>query len=218
MSDSKVCNGFIIDLSATQNTTQLVFELSSIMEHPDVQGKNILLKLGSIDLKQSQLLSIKALIEAMDAKIASINTDSDQTEAAAISLDIAVNKNVEFNNDEKEEYIAQASNAEEESVVVKEEKEEENTSLNQTESLENKEAVEQDSFEVFPENSNLNSEIINSDNVEDTYDEESMQEISEIIPVENFETDFEKLAKNEGLISPNEISKYILLDTGNVID
>ena len=45
MSDSKVCNGFIIDLSATQNTTQLVFELSSIMEHPDVQGKNILLKL-----------------------------------------------------------------------------------------------------------------------------------------------------------------------------
>lgn len=219
MSDSKVCNGFIIDLSATQNTTQLVFELSSIMEHPDVQGKNILLKLGSIDLKQSQLLSIKALIEAMDAKIASINTDSDQTEAAAISLDIAVNKNVEFNNDEKEEYIAQASNAEEESVVVKEEKEEEeNTSLNQTESLENKEAVEQDSFEVFPENSNLNSEIINSDNVEDTYDEESMQEISEIIPVDNFETDFEKLAKNEGLISPNEISKYILLDTGNVID
>ena len=53
---------------------------------------------------------------------------------------------------------------------------------------------------------------------EDTYDEESMQEISEIIPVDNFETDFEKLAKNEGLISPNEISKYILLDTGNVID
>lgn len=216
MSDSKVCNGFIIDLSATKNTTQLVFELSSIMEHPDVQGKNILLKLGSIDLKQSQLLSIKALIEAMDAKIASINTDSEQTEAAAISLDIAVNKNVEFNNDEKEEYIAQASNTEEETVAVKEEKEE--TCSNQTESLENKKAIEQDSFEVFPENSDLNSEIINSDNVEDTYEEESMQEISEIIPVDNFETDFEKLAKNEGLISPNEISKYILLDTGNVID
>lgn len=216
MSDSKVCNGFIIDLSATKNTTQLVFELSSIMEHPDVQGKNILLKLGSIDLKQSQLLSIKALIEAMDAKIASINTDSEQTEAAAISLDIAVNKNVEFKNDEKEEYIAQASNTEEETVAVKEETEE--TCSNQTDSLENKEAIEQDSFEVFPENSDLNSEIINSDNVEDTYEEESMQEISEIIPVDNFETDFEKLAKNEGLISPNEISKYILLDTGNVID
>lgn len=215
MSDSKVCNGFIIDLSATKNTTQLIFELSSIMEHPDVQGKNILLKLGSIDLKQSQLLSIKALIEAMNAQIAFINTDSEQTEAAAISLDIAVNKNVEFNNDEKEEYIAQASNTEEEIVAIKEEKE---TCSNQTESLENKKAIEQDSFDVFPENSNLNSEIINSDNVEDTYDEESMQEISEIIPVDNFETDFEKLAKNEGLISPNEISKYILLDTGNVID
>ena len=38
-------NGFIIDLSNAKNTTQLVFELSSIMEHPDVKGKKICLKL-----------------------------------------------------------------------------------------------------------------------------------------------------------------------------
>ena len=49
-------NGFIIDLSDAKNTTQLVFELSSIMEHPDVKRKNVCLKLGSLDLKQSQLL------------------------------------------------------------------------------------------------------------------------------------------------------------------
>ena len=36
-------NGFIIDLSDAKNTTQLVFELSSIMEHPDVKGKNVCL-------------------------------------------------------------------------------------------------------------------------------------------------------------------------------
>ena len=41
-------NGFIIDLSNTKNTTQLVFELSSIMEHPEVKGKSICLKLGII--------------------------------------------------------------------------------------------------------------------------------------------------------------------------
>ena len=46
-----------IDLSNAKNTTQLVFELSSIMEHPDVKGKNICLKLGSLDLKQSQIAS-----------------------------------------------------------------------------------------------------------------------------------------------------------------
>ena len=48
-------NGFIIDLSNTKNTSQLVFELSSVMEHPEVKGKRICLKLGDIDLKQSQL-------------------------------------------------------------------------------------------------------------------------------------------------------------------
>ena len=44
MEKSFVENGFIIDLSTTKNTTQLVFELSSIMEHPDVKEKNICLK------------------------------------------------------------------------------------------------------------------------------------------------------------------------------
>ena len=85
-------NGFIIDLSSAKNTTQLVFELSSIMEHPDVAGKNICLKLGSLDLKQSQLLSIKALIESMNASIAFIDTNSEQTEASAVSLGIIVSE------------------------------------------------------------------------------------------------------------------------------
>ena len=85
-------NGFIIDLSDAKNTTQLVFELSSIMEHPDVKSKNVCLKLGSLDLKQSQLLSIKALIESMDASIAFIDTSSEQTEASAVSLGIIISE------------------------------------------------------------------------------------------------------------------------------
>ena len=85
-------NGFIIDLSNTKNTTQLVFELSSVMEHPEVKGKRICLKLGTQDLKQSQLLSIKALIESMDAEIAFVDTNSEQTEASAVSLGIIVSK------------------------------------------------------------------------------------------------------------------------------
>ena len=85
-------NGFIIDLSNTKNTTQLVFELSSVMEHPEVKGKRICLKLGQQDLKQSQLLSIKALIESMDADIAFVDTNSEQTEASAISLGIIVSE------------------------------------------------------------------------------------------------------------------------------
>ena len=85
-------NHYIINLSGINSTSQLVFELSSMMESPDVKDKNIYLNLGSIDLKQSQLLSIKALIESMSATISAIATSSEQTEAAAISLGIKVIK------------------------------------------------------------------------------------------------------------------------------
>ena len=53
--------------------------------------------------------------------------------------------------------------------------------------------------------------------VEDTYTEETTQELSEVIPSEHFETDFEALAASEGLISKEDVSKYILLDTGDVL-
>ncbi len=175
-------NGFIIDLSNSKNTTQLVFELSSIMEHPDVNGKNICLKLGDLDLKQSQLLSIKALIESMDAQIAFIDSSSEQTEASAVSLGIMVSK-----LENKVEVTAEPS--------VKEDVPVENT-------VETEEIAEA---------------ITSVEGIEDSYIEESTQELSEIIPSEHFETDFETLAANEGLITSEEVSKYILLDTGEVL-
>ena len=196
-------NGFIIDLSNTKNTTQLVFELSSVMEHPEVKGKRICLKLGGLDLKQSQLLSIKALIESMDAEIAFIDTISEQTEASAVSLGIIVSKvgeNVEVNS-----YTATEQEVKEETVVIKEEISEE--------------TQEGKTVEVLPEGSIDESvqALSTIEGIEDTYSEESTQEISEIIPVEHFETEFEKLAVSEGLISKEELSKYIILDTGDVL-
>ena len=53
-------NDFVIDLSATKNTAQLATELSSLLESSETKGKKISLNLGDLDLKQSQLLSIKA--------------------------------------------------------------------------------------------------------------------------------------------------------------
>ena len=60
------------------------------------------------------------------------------------------------------------------------------------------------------ENANNNTEPVEST-------EESTEELSEVIPSEHFETDFESLAASEGLIKNEEISKYILLDTGEVL-
>lgn len=189
-------NGFIIDLSTTKNTTQLVFELSSVMEHPEVKGKRICLKLGSLDLKQSQLLSIKALIESMDAEIAFIDTLSEQTEASAVSLGLIVSKLSEDNN--VASYKASETDLEDASVPVK---------------------VEPRVYEVAPDMETSEEEPISTlEGIEDTFTEETTQELSEIIPSEHFETDFETLAVNEGLLNNEEVSKYILLDTGEVLD
>ena len=203
-------NGFIIDLSNTKNTTQLVFELSSVMEHPEVKGKRICLKLGSQDLKQSQLLSIKALIESMDAEIAFVDTNSEQTEASAVSLGIIVSKLGE--GVEVATYTASEQEIEESAVEVKEEITED---FSQSEEV----VVEEKTVEVHAEieREDVSEPISTLEGVEDTYTEETTQEISEIIPVEHFETDFETLAANEGLISNEELSKYIILDTGDVL-
>ena len=201
-------NGFIIDLSNTKNTTQLVFELSSVMEHPEVKGKKICLKLGSQDLKQSQLLSIKALIESMDATIAFIDTTSEQTEASAVSLGIIISKVGE--NVEVASYTASEQEIKEETVEIKEEEIIE-------EAVESTQ-YEEKTIEVHADIEKVDIELISTlEGIEDTYTEETTQEISEIIPVEHFETDFESLAKSEGLITNEEISKYIILDTGDVL-
>ena len=199
-------NGFIIDLSNAKNTTQLVFELSSIMEHPDVKGKNICLKLGSLDLKQSQLLSIKALIESMDASIAFIDTNSEQTEASAVSLGIIVSE--VSDNVAPTVTCEPDENLKEEEVVVK------------TEVNEPQEAVsieENKTVEVHADIPTSSSPIETTEGIEDTYEEETMQELSEVIHADTFGTDFETLAANEGLIKNEDTSKYILLDTGDVL-
>ena len=195
MEKSFVENGFIIDLSNTKNTTQLVFELSSIMEHPDVKGKRVCLKLGDLDLKQSQLLSIKALIESMDAEIAFINTVSEQTEASAVSLGVNISKMAD--NIEVASYVAEDTSVEEGTAVAQEENVEPKT-------------VEINAEELAPT-------IVTEENVEDILGEQSTQELSEVIPSEHFTTDFEKLALSEGLLSREEVSKYIMLDTGDVL-
>ena len=199
-------NGFIIDLSNAKNTTQLVFELSSIMEHPDVKGKNICLKLGSLDLKQSQLLSIKALIESMDASIAFIDTNSEQTEASAVSLGIIVSE--VSDNVEPTVTCEPDENLKEEEVVVK------------TEVNEPQEAVsieENKTVEVHADIPTSSSPIDTTEGIEDIYEEETTQELSEVIHADTFGTDFETLATNEGLIKNEDASKYILLDTGDVL-
>ena len=202
--EKSVENGFIIDLSNVKNTSQLVFELSSIMEHPDVKGKRICLKLGSLDLKQSQLLSIKALIESMDAAIAFIDTKSEQTEASAVSLGIMI-------SEVSAELAADITASNSENI--------ESTAETVVEKIEGIESEEENkTVEVHADIELPSGPVETTEGIEDIYDEVSTEELSEVIPSENFETtNFGKLAASEGLLPVEEASKYILLDTGNVL-
>jgi len=97
--------GFIIDLSNTVTTEQLVSELGSILELPEIKNKAVCLKLGNIDLKQSQLLSIKALIESMESSIQSVVTSSDVTKLSAESLNLKITEVVEMPQNTEESHI-----------------------------------------------------------------------------------------------------------------
>src|ERR1035437_2500798 len=84
--------GLIIDLGNANNASEIIYELSNILDMPEAKNKKICLKLGSIDLSQSQLLSIKALINSMISELAFIDTSSEQTELSALNLGLIVSK------------------------------------------------------------------------------------------------------------------------------
>ena len=138
----------------------------------------------------------------MDSEIAFIDTKSEQTEASAVSLGINLSKVSEENDIAL--YKASEQNIEEETVLVKEEVIDENLEGKFVEI-----GVESDRAEAEP--------ISTIEGIEDTYTEETTQELSEVIPAEHFATDFEVLAASEGLLSKEDVSKYILLDTGDVL-
>lgn len=85
-------DGFIVNLSNASSAAEVIYELSSILEMPEAQNKKICLKLEGIDLTQSQLLSIKALIESMESTLEFIDSTSQSTKEAAGALEIQVSE------------------------------------------------------------------------------------------------------------------------------
>ena len=140
----------------------------------------------------------------MDASIAFIDTNSEQTEASAVSLGIIISEISD--NSEAAIVCTPSDEVKEEAVVVKtEEPVEEKTEENKT-------------VEIHADSDiGTSGSIETTDGIEDIYDEQSMEELSEIIPSEHLNNDFESLAANEGLFKAEDSSKYILLDTGDVL-
>lgn len=85
-------NGFIVDLSNAHKTSEIIYELSRILDLPEAKEKKVCIKFGEVTLNQSQLISVKALIESMDSELEFISTVSEETRIAAESLGIKVSE------------------------------------------------------------------------------------------------------------------------------
>lgn len=83
-------NMYTLDLGDVNTAPEIIFALSSVLDNDDIRNKRVCLKLGNVDLNQSQLLSIKSLINGIDSTLSSIETKSVETEKVAISLGIIV--------------------------------------------------------------------------------------------------------------------------------
>lgn len=89
---SYVENGFIVDVSDAKKISDVIYQLSTVLDLPEAQEKQICIKLGGIDLNSTQLSSIRALVETMNSQVAFISTTSDETEKSAFEIDMKVSK------------------------------------------------------------------------------------------------------------------------------
>ena len=110
-------NKVTIDLSGAVNISDLGIKITSFLDEEGSNNKELYLNLGNIDLKQSQLLSIKALIEAMQSKLAGVETTSEMTEASAIGLGIFVGKPQQNSVDVEQTSFSEAFNKQEQANV-----------------------------------------------------------------------------------------------------
>ncbi len=90
MEKGYVENGFIVDLAHAKKTSEVLYELSKVLDMPEAKNKNICLKLGEMNLTEPELVSIKALIETMHSNIEFISTSSEITAASAKELGIEI--------------------------------------------------------------------------------------------------------------------------------
>ena len=90
MEQGYIENGFIVDVSNAKKTSEIIYQLSTILDLPDAHCKKVCLKLGDIELSTAELVSIKALVESMNSEIEFVSSLSSSTVDAAIEVGLRV--------------------------------------------------------------------------------------------------------------------------------
>ena len=128
-------NTYVVDLGEINSASDIIFNLSSMLDNSEARNKKITLKLGNVDLNQAQLLSIKSLIGGINSILSSIDTKSTETEKVALSLGIIVSnvspENITEVNPEVPYKTAEEFKNETQSEISEEIKETETTEYNE---------------------------------------------------------------------------------------
>src|SRR5574344_1344656 len=193
-------NGFIIDLSDAKDTSEIINQLSNILELPEAQNKQIRLKLGvNVDLSKSQLLSVKALINSMNSELINVNSPSTLTVVSAESLGIdtkepenVISVSEEENSSEESEKDDEMPQAplEEESDYVK--------------SVENQEITDLEDNEKAVDEIEEVKEVVEDKEEKPQLIIETREVAEDEIPEEIIETQKEKVETNYELFNPKE--------------
>ncbi len=165
-------NTYLIDLSYTKTPADVVFELSSVIENEAASNKKVILKLGDVDLNQSQLLSIKSLINGINSSLVTLSALSEQTQQAAMALGIVIDNNE--SQPEPTQYVPMTEHIE--------------TTVLETESVEDE--TEEEPVEESPESEQENTDK-NEAEIEETEIEEELNK-----PVEEVSDEKEEEIKS----------------------
>lgn len=221
---------YIIDLGYALSASDIVFELSSIIDNDMAKNQKVALKLGNVDLNQSQLLSICSLISSINSEVEFLETNSTQTELAATNLGIVVST-VKTNNTVKEieeisepTMVASYEYVKLEDHLVEEDEEKETTEENINIEEKNEEIIIED-FETKPSEEfeavqdDINNEIVISaqeaEEIIESKNEDIQNALDNIYATEVkletiLESEPEKVYdKEEGVISSETVKKAL---------
>lgn len=179
MDKGYIVNGFIVDLTTARKTSEIIYELSRVLDMPEAKGKHICLKLGSVDLSESELTSVKSLVELMESQLAFISTSSAVTLESATALGIKISEFTEqveapvFEQQEPQPEVANALDAifGEDGEGEKKVSENEETTNIQPQEKENKVEEDDEISPIVKHNDDIAEDVMAQEIIEETDEE-----------------------------------------------
>ena len=79
---------YLIDMSYLNSPSELVYDLTSVLDNEQAKNRRIKIKIGGIDLNQAQLMSINSLIMSINSSLVVLDGTSEITRASALASGI----------------------------------------------------------------------------------------------------------------------------------